>query len=267
MGKYLINDYQNYTTMSTFLQEDITFEHTKLCKHSDGSILLGVTWKSLSKMEIENWEMNRPFDSVRIPDIVEQLKKQNYVDGIIYLVCKNNKLICYDGIHRIEALKRLSSKDPTTNHSIVIHYYPVYREETIIQKFIVLNKCVPVPQVYTTAHRELDRRNKIESIIKHFHSNYNKMFTSSSRPKIPHENRDVFTDKIDDIMKELDIYSERSDDIIGAMEKYNEQMRDYRCKVKLSKKQLDKCEKNGCYIFIRKDWKYNFVRFYRKHYT
>lgn len=235
----------------------------KLASNSDKSEWYGTKWDILSKNKILNWEHNRPYDSIRIPEIAEQLNKQDTVDGIIYLFQKNNELICYDGIHRIEALKYLDNiNKKKCTHKIIIHFYPFYSKRIIINKFESLNKCVVVPEIYTKAHKLLDIKTNIEHIVKHFHTKYNKMFKSSSKPNIPHENRDIFTDKIHYILEELQISNEQ--DFIHIFENFNKHLRENINHFKVSKKQIEKCNNNNCYFFIKKDWNYQFVNLYRR---
>jgi hypothetical protein len=236
-----------------------------LCKNTDGSQLYGLTWKTLCKKHISNWKFNRPYDSTRIPEIVEQIKKQDYIDGIIYLASRENKIICYDGIHRIEALKFLQKENPDISHKIIIHYYPFYNEQLIKQKFETLNKCVPVPELYTSAHKELNIKNLIENIVKHYQNKYYNMFKASSKPNIPHENRDNFTDKILHIIQELELSDIDYNKFIIVMDNYNDFMREAKNNSKLSKKQIEKCDIYNCYLFIEKEWNFKFIRFYRKY--
>lgn len=232
-----------------------------LRENKDGSQLYGISWNTLSKINISNWEFNRPYDTTRIPEIVEQLKKQDYVDGIIYLAKKEDDIICYDGIHRIEALKQLQK----SNHRMVVHFYPFYNEQIIKNKFETLNKCVPVPELYTSAHKELNMKNSIEQIVKHFYNRYYPMFKPSPRPNIPHENRDNFTNKIQNIIEQLDLYHMTSHEFIDRMENYNMYLRNNETenKNKITKNQLEKCIYNNFYIFIAKDWDSRFIMYCR----
>jgi len=234
--------------------------------NNDGSELHAMRWSKLSRFSIKNWHLNRPHDNTRLPEIIHQLKEQDYVDGIVYIAKKEDTYVCYDGIHRIEALKLLRHDiDCTIDHKIIVHYTPIYNERAIKQRFESLNKCVPVPEIYTSAHKELDVKNTIEIIIKYLTEKYPSMFKASRRPNIPHENRDLCTDKIHTIIKELSLESVSHDKIIDLIEQFNFQMRERISSLKLTVKQMHKCGDTNCYLFIRKDWDRSFiVSYYNK---
>ena len=231
-----------------------------LCKNNDGSELIASRWSKLSQIEIENWHYNRPPDNTRIPEIIYQLKNQDYVDGILYLTNDNDSIICYDGIHRIESLKLLSHDIKCNiDHKLLIHYYPSYNEQIIKQKFETLNKCVPVPEIYTSAHKELNIKETVEEIVRYYTEKNPLMFKPSKKPNIPHENRDVFTDKVYYIIQELQLTNFKYDKILDAFKQFNNLMFEKKQFLKLSAKQRKKCEDNKCYIFTRKDWDRVFI--------
>ena len=227
-------------------------------KNNDGSRVYGVYRKQLLSNKIKNWEFNRPPDMIRIPEIKAQLEKQDFVDGFIYLFNKDGDLFCYDGIHRIEALKTIESD---INHIIIIHYYPDYNEDVIKKKFKMLNKCVPVPELYTRAHKELDKKNLIENIVKFAITEYKSMFKPTNRPNLPHENRDNFTNKIQHVIETLELTFENTKKLLLE---YNDVIKNRQPSFlkKLSEKQINKCKTYDCYIFTTRNWDTNLIKYY-----
>lgn len=237
------------------------FNTPPLCVNDDGSSIYSVKWSSLSRHNIINWKYNRPYDEVRIPDIKYLLEEQDYVDGIIYLFYQDNNLICYDGIHRIEALKQI--KKNNKDHTLFVHYYPIYIEQKIKHKFEMLNKCVPVPNIYSDAEKTLDKIIKIETIVKHFTDKYSKMFKPTSNPNIPHVNRDLFTNQVENILNELNLDIFSVDKIIALFEEYNVlNKNDPRIVKKMTQKQLTKCFMYDCFIFADKQWYVKIIKAY-----
>jgi hypothetical protein len=233
----------------------------KIRANSDGSNLCLVLWRHLSSTEINNWRLNRPHDPSRLPEITYQLDQNDYVDGIIYLVnVGDGKYECFDGIHRIEAMRELSKTKDCNNYRLLICYYPEYNETQIKQKFETLNKCIPVPHIYTKDSQELEKRKTVERLVEIYRERFPEMFKPSTRPQVPHENRDIFTNKIDDLMEQIQVYDTHT--ICELFDRFNMYMKrkvETR-KIKLTKKQRDKCEKYNCFIFASKDWDNRFTK-------
>ena len=229
-----------------------------LFENNDVSELYGALRKKFDFNKIKNWEFNRPPDMIRIPEIKAQFENQDIVDGFIYLFNKDGDLFCYDGIHRIEALKTIESD---INHRIFIHYYPDYNEDVIKKKFKMLNKCVPVPDLYTRAHKELDKKNLIENIVRFAITEYKSMFKPTNRPNLPHENRDNFTNKIHHVIETLELTYEETKKLLLEFNMYikNEQPSFLK---KLSEKQINKCKTYDCYIFTTRNWDSNLIKYY-----
>lgn len=239
---------------------------TIINNNNDGSKMYITTWSKLSKYNIENWEFNRPPDMTRIPDIEKHMKLHDYIDGTIYMFKSDeNTLVCFDGIHRIKALQQLHniSNENTFDHKIIIHLYDVYNKEQIKNKFEILNKTIPLPEIYTKAHRELDTKNKVENIVKHFTEKYPNMFRPSKTPHAPHENRDRFNDRVYDIlMNELQIIEFNESKLIRLFEEFNTTLKERKEHLRISKKQLDKCITNDCFVFAPKNWHNLFIKYF-----
>jgi hypothetical protein len=241
-----------------------------ICTYNETTYLIGVTWKQLidNNIEIVNWKYNRPYDPLRIKEIAKTMITTNYVDGIIYIVCndtdpENIVYECYDGIHRIETMKYLQTKYSDVNHKILIHYTSEYNESEIKVKFEALNKCVPVPEIYSNAARQLDMIQKMEFISSHYITLYPNHFSGNKKTNIPNENRDIFIDKISQFIKENRLESLTNENIIQIIDRYNNVMKE-NCKFyKLTKKQYDKCVKHNCFLFISKRWDLSLEKLYQ----
>lgn len=228
--------------------------------NNDKSKIYGTDSRYLLSLDIQNWRKNRPPDISRISDIIKTLKKQDYLDGFIYLFSKNGEegpYYCYDGIHRFLALKKLHEEDPGYNHRIFVHLYDNYDEENIENKFKQINKCVPVPEIYTESSLNLDIKTKVEFVVKKCYKKYRKHFSPSKRPSRPNENRDKMMDKITDFIRDNNLnYKFTKEKLYKiCVEDLNQIMKSkYFEHSKLTSKQREKCIYNNCYLFILKDW-------------
>ena len=98
---------------------------------------------AFNKLPIRRWKYNRPSDEDRVKEIHEYMKISKRVDGIIYLACINNELVCYEANHRREAMKGIDGL-----HNVVIDIIWNATDELIKQEFLRLNKAISVPELY-----------------------------------------------------------------------------------------------------------------------
>ncbi len=223
---------------------------------SENNVVAHTTSDALKSVKIDNWEMNRPPDMSRIPEIQTTMKFQSHADGIIYLSVNstNTGYICYDGIHRISAIRQLKeTKD------VVIDLMLTYSEEKIIAKFRQINRCLPVPSLYTRAERSLHLRETVESVVKAIQTKYPGHFSASASPNIPNENRDGFMNKLSsEVLERTDKLTAVSkvEDWLKYLNDLNDFARDNIgiLAPKLKHTQLSKCELSKWYLFAVKNW-------------
>lgn len=222
---------------------------------SENNVVAHTTSEALKSVRIDNWEMNRPPDMERIPYIQLSMRWQSYADGIVYLSINKtgDGYICYDGIHRLTAVKKL--KEPK---DIIIDLMLTYSESKIVEKFKQINECRPVPNLYTKSERDLKQREAIEGVVKELRTKHSGHFSGSSAPNIPNENRDALIDKLTGLM-------ERTDKITAVSKvehwiKYLNDLNDFAREnlgilaPKLKPAQLSKCDLSKWYLFAVKNW-------------
>jgi len=234
------------------------FDKNPILINNDNSRIYGLFATDLVNLEILNWKKNRPPDMTRIPEIIEILKTQNYLDGFIYLFKEDNKYYCYDGIHRVKALEQYYKieQHKRSCHRLFVHLYNEYDEYTIEKHFKQINKCIPVPEIYTDAAYTLEFKEKVEYIVNTTYKKYPKHFSTSKRPNKVHENRDIMIDKVTSLLQENKLDRMYSKEILFdiCIIQFNGLMKKYIDHAKLTEKQKQKCETTGCYIFIDKNW-------------
>jgi len=213
---------------------------------------------------VKGWKHNRPPDTLRVEEIVTHLKHTNTSDGQILLSVINGECVCYDGLHRLEAVKKYF---PTGGIQARIMYDST--DEETRQEFTRINRGIPVPDLYFSYDEISSHITKIlQKFTKGFIQNYKIYLSSSRKPRKPNFNRDIFTDDIGSLIKEIysdeDIMKINEDTIAELLRKTNDIIRkqhhDNTHRLKISKKAIEKCEKHKMFIFSR-DWKPVFKSF------
>ena len=192
-----------------------------------------------AKLHIKRWKYNRPEDPQRIAEIREWIEKSKRVDGVIYLACIDNELVCYESNHRREALKGIEGV-----HNMFVDVLWDATHEEVKQEFHRLNKAVSVPELYTS-EEPLVAIGELKYVVDKFCDNYKKLRVSSNRPQRPNFNRDMLTDEFYSIMKEKAL---GLDELATRLTELNTEM-SARDKSKLSTKVVQKCEESGLWLF------------------
>ena len=228
----------------------------------------------MSKYRITNWERNRSPDMVRIPEIESALSETNDVDGKIYLVYRApGEMSCYDGMHRMTALYRMYSDNILSNnatssvntmetesdiytdlnHTLTIVVLPKYNEDFVTYKFEMLNRCVPLPII------DNDLTHIVNNVTDYTYTKYNTCFVGSSRPNKPHENRDRFKTKLQNIIVSLNMGNSLEEDIYKLLTMFNNFVKhNYNSfsdkSFKLTNNQFKKCKDADCFLFAMNNW-------------
>jgi hypothetical protein len=225
--------------------------------NQDNSMFYITTYEKLaSKFRIENWNGNRAPDSARIPLITKTLYRNNHVDGMMYLAIFNDTtLVCYDGMHRLTALKKMYSRTSRPlYHTVILNILPIYDEVFINIKIRELNECKPIHTIDGDEGHRL--RKKCEHIAERFKQTYKNMFSGSSRPRLPNTTRDIFVEKISKVIIELKLENTDDELIIKLIQNYNDYAIDNKSQFtrKLNQSAKTKCDRNECYIFAINNW-------------
>lgn len=195
-----------------------------------------------NQLSIDRWKFNRPPDEQRIKEIHEYMKTSKRVDGMIYLACINNKIVCYEANHRREALKGIEGM----NHILVDMIWNA-TDDVIKEEFTRLNKAISVPELY---FEEIGPETEVifgglKEAVDLFCDNYKDMKVGSKHPQRPNFTRDGILDEFYRVMKENRIGIQ---ELQKRLLKLNNEMAN-RDKSKLSEKVIQKCQKNGLWLF------------------
>ena len=224
-------------------------------KINDNNLVCKTTLSNLKQINIKRWQCQRPPDSLRINAISNHIKREKCVDGIIYVFYDkfHSCFYCYDGLHRIEALRSLIKENYPINFNIMFGIRRNVSQGDIMEHFNSLNKCIPVPDIYIGV-RNANIITTVESVVNQYVDRYPQHFSTSRNPNAPNENKDRMKDRLKHIIDTAtddDLDSEYN--LISMLETINEDIRK-NVPRNSSQKQLDKCEASGLYLFLRREW-------------
>lgn len=196
------------------------------------------------------WSKNRPCDELRVDEIKNYIQENGYVDGVIYLAnIEGEGLVCYDGNHRRTALSILSK-----SYKVLINVLENPDPTELCEKFVSLNKCVPVTELFLNQTDDNDNlKENILNATKHFCEIWKDHRKTSPNPNRPNFNRDMLQDLIHKIISDENRECNFTPDfIIKTVNCYNESIKNNLSSIKCSEKMLSKCMKSGCFLFVKK---------------
>jgi hypothetical protein len=221
-----------------------------ICKQGDHYIYLADSLVVTEQSKI--WSKNRPCDELRVAEIEKYISTVNYVDGMIYFAnIEGEGLVCYDGNHRRCALMNLPK-----NYKILINVLENPSFEYLKEKFISLNKCVPVTELFL--NKDETPQNSIDVIMEatdYFCKIWKSHRKTSPNPNRPNFNRDMLQSKIVGILEldnSLNINNIFKQQIIDCVNKYNLKLQNKKYDIKCTRSMRDKCISSGCFVFLEK---------------
>ena len=196
------------------------------------------------------WSRNRPCDELRVSEIEKYISQVGYVDGMLYFAnIEGEGLVCYDGNHRRCALMNL-----TKNYKILINVLENPSFDYLKSKFVSLNKCVPVTDLFLNDNHSESEVDLIMEVTDHFCQLWKSHRKTSPNPNRPNFNRDTLQSKISSIidLSSLDIDNSSKDDIIQQVNRFNEEINNKKDSIKSTNTMLNKCIASGCFLFLEK---------------
>lgn len=146
------------------------------------------------------WHRNRTFRKERAEEIAaEQLKDTDGVSSVPGTICvymdqaDNTNIGIVDGQHRVGALNILASAGvwEVDRFNILIEVYPVDSEEEVATLFSDINKAEPVKLIDLPEGSAGEQEKAVyDGAVLEVSSRFAKMFSSSSRCRVPHLNVD-----------------------------------------------------------------------------
>ena len=192
-----------------------------------------------NQLPVVLWKHNRPPDPERVAEIRQYVSESKRADGMIYLACVNQQLVCYESNHRREALKGLAGIA-----DVLVDVLWSATDEMVKQEFFRLNKAVSVPDLYVDNSTE-ESVSSVLSAVDSFCARYPKLRSPSGRPNRPNYNRDVFTQEFIRVMKEIRV---PANELLNRLDRLNAEM-STRPRNKLTANVGQKCEAAGLWLF------------------
>lgn len=243
---------------------------------------------TICKWKIDNWKFNRPVAKDRIENIISYIRKTGKVEGIIYLAKHPDKDVyaVYDGVHRLTALQEIfrsqfSDMLGMTSFEVLVDIME-YSDDAIKERFVAINSSVPVAELYTDVHKDLEHIKLVQRIVHYYQMNYPSFFTDKLNYRVPNIHPNIFTQHIDKLVScdmvthkirsMVSRYTLEMDDYMYVIELFHQRLRERpkqskinrytdRSVIRIQSTQHEKCIKNNMFLFCVSDWLNQFESF------
>ena len=204
----------------------------------------------INQINVEKWKYNRPVDKDRVEEIKNSILNNTLSDDRIYLWKNNtNEYKCFDGNHRVEAIKMILNEQKLSK---VI--YP-YIQISIIQnidekqlkiKFQMLNKGCLVSELYTENLSNEKIKEIIEWNIEKIKEKWSKHKKTTKNPRKPHFNESNLTQQLYEFLENKNTTKKILwKNILQLNKNYSEGKH---INLKFSEKIMKKVKDNNCYL-------------------
>ncbi len=240
----------------------IITNYTLVHAYSNEDYLIKLSVEDLLKLNIVNWKYNRPPDEIRCNEIRDYFIKPSTIINIpfhLYYNEKYNEFECLDGIHRYTGLTLVEDKELINNKVVIIYLYFKKSEGELIDIFKTINKSIVVPELYISGDYSLTDKDNIEFVVNDLKNRYSEHFSSNKDFRVPQINRDKLIEILTEIYNEYKIRNKSK--LLELVNKANECVKEYlegeyehrKLSKKFTPKQLEKCHKTSCYLFLYKE--------------
>jgi hypothetical protein len=177
-------------------------ETTHYVNENESEFMVLLDSEILNKFS-EMWEFNRRINYDKVDEIKKHIRNKNILDTMLYFFKIDNKLICLDGCHRSMAVKDLYITDQKILKVLCYIYIPKTDNVNleIRDKFNLLNKNTPIPDIYLDILKDLNhtnelnlRRDIIEDTFDEYKVKYKEFYKTSNKCQKPNFNDTMFKD-------------------------------------------------------------------------
>jgi len=148
----------------------------------------------LKELGITRWSRQRPPAPERVEEIAAWIREHQDVVGTISLAWHpTERLVCYDGQHRLDALFQQENVDIT----VLVEIMWESTELAIMAAFQTINRAVPVSELYTDPHDVVHSiKGEIADYVAGLAITYKPFLSTSAKPCRPNFNRDQITEDL-----------------------------------------------------------------------
>lgn len=165
----------------------------------------------------KQWDYQRKLDTVHVKQLMESIKKERYLHGVINLAILKDKINIVDGQHRIEALRQLYELgilDP--NIQIIFEIIMCLSNKEILEYFKRVNLSKPLDEFDIIGNNHLDYMDRLKEL---FEENFGESLRDTENCLAPFNN----FKKIKEYMMDNEIHKNIScEDLIDCFKRYNE---------------------------------------------
>jgi hypothetical protein len=111
------------------------------------------------------WDYNRSPDHYKIKSISRHLENYSNAPTMLFFFLKNDKLYCYDGNHRREALIQLFKEGYSYEVMCNVITDPYITNEMIGNEFLKINMSTPLPDIALDIVGNLDNAEKLDELM------------------------------------------------------------------------------------------------------
>lgn len=209
---------------------------------------------------VKNWSKNRIQDEQKIIEMYNTYIEKKHLHFFLHLAFdKEEKMICYDGNHRLHVLEKLLQND-NINPKIFISVLWDSNFDDIFDDFQNLNKQITIPEMFITKAKYSDKLIKnVESMVNNYSNKYKTFAKVSNYPKAPHFSISLFQQDIVYIYDKLPKEKKDLTVIQNALNKYEKYIESNAIP---GNKLYEKCYNSSFWLFYKKPLDFNVILSY-----
>ena len=199
----------------------------------------------------KNWSKNRCQDDNKVLEMYNAYCETKHLHFFLHLAYdKSEKMVCYDGNHRMKVLEKLLRED-NIDVKILISVMWSCSFDDIFNDFRNLNKQNTVPEIYIEKAKYSDQFiNEMSQFVNQYVNKYKPFAKVSNNPKAPHFAVDKFKDEIVSLYDRLPIDKKNLVIVKELFDKYENFIKttvvESNCKV------YQKCKEYNFWLFYKK---------------